>query len=123
MARTSPKRIAIFIDKPDWHARRLAAAFAARDLDSVFVPLRSCRFHIGGGGLVLPGFQARLPEGGFVRCVPGGSFEQVTLRLGVLGAVQRRPGHRALRGQVHDLAPAGPGRAADAGHLGHRIPR
>jgi RimK family alpha-L-glutamate ligase len=84
MARTSPKRIAIFIDKPDWHARRLAVAFAARDLDSVFVPLRSCRFHIGGGGLVLPGFQARLPEGGFVRCVPGGSFEQVTLRLGVL---------------------------------------
>jgi RimK family alpha-L-glutamate ligase len=84
MAQASPKRIAIFIDNPDWHARRLATAFAARGLEAVFVPLRSCRFETGGGGLILPGFETGLPEGGFVRCVPGGSFEQVTLRLGVL---------------------------------------
>lgn len=84
-----PRRIAIFVDKPDWHARRLQAAFAARGRQGVFVSLRDCGFRIGGGtGLALPGFGEALPDAAFVRCIPGGSFEQVTLRLGVLHALR-----------------------------------
>ena len=51
--------------------------------------LRDCGFWIGGGsGLALPGFETALPDAAFVRCIPGGSFEQVTLRLGVLHALR-----------------------------------
>ena len=85
---TRARRIAIFVDRPDWHARRLIAAFAARGAEAVPVPLHACGFEIGrAGGLVLPGFEEGLPDGGFVRCVPGGGFEQVTFRLGVLHAL------------------------------------
>ena len=86
-----PARIAIFVDRPDWHARRLAAAFAARAVESRFVSMAACGFETGSGGLgglKIPGFDADLPDAAFVRCLPGGSFEQVTLRLGLLHALR-----------------------------------
>ncbi len=90
----SRPRIAIFVDRPDWHARRLAGAFAAREIETRFVSLGDCGIETGaietGGhaGLVIPGFAAAAPDAVFVRCLPGGSFEQVTLRLGLLHALR-----------------------------------
>ena len=81
-------RIAILVDNPDWHSRRLAKAFAARGVEARQVSLKDCAFTTeSAAGLTLPGFEERLPDGVFVRCVPGGSFEQVTLRLGILHAL------------------------------------
>jgi len=85
---TAPLRIAILVDRAEWHARRLIAAFAKRGVEAVAVPMQSCGFAIGEPeGIVIPGFEAALPDGIFVRCIPGGSFEQVTLRLGLLHAL------------------------------------
>ena len=87
-ARDRP-RVAILLDRPDWHARRLAAAFAARDVATRFVRMADCGFETGAGpGLAIPGFGPALPDAAFVRCLPGGSFEQVTLRLGLLHALR-----------------------------------
>jgi len=85
------RRIAIFTDDPGWHGARLQEAFAARGCESRFVSLQSCGFDLSGddgGGLVLPGFDA-LPDGAFVRGVPGGALEQVVLYLDILHALSR----------------------------------
>ena len=82
-------RIALFVDEPDWHARRLTRAFADRGAEAVLVSLRECGFRTGSGhGLILPGFDAALPDGAFLRQISAGSFEQVTMRLGVLHALR-----------------------------------
>src|SRR5215475_12874850 len=83
-------RIAIFVDEPDWHTRRLKRAFAGRGADVVAISLAASGFALTGGGegLRLPGFRDGLPDGAFVRIIPGGSFEQVTMRLGVLHALR-----------------------------------
>lgn len=82
-------KIALFVDRPDWHARGLQAGFAARGAEAVFVSLQDCGFRTARpDGPFLPGFGTALPDGAFVRCVPGGSFEQVTMRLGVLHALR-----------------------------------
>ncbi len=78
------KRIAIAIDRIDWHARRLHAAFLALDMAPVFVSLREVAFT--PGGLSFPGLDG-LPEAVFVRAIAAGSFEEVTRRLGVLHAL------------------------------------
>src|SRR5205085_12381341 len=39
-------------------------------------------------GLVLPGYGADLPDAAIVRGIAGGSFEQVTKRLGILHALR-----------------------------------
>lgn len=82
-------RIALFVDEPDWHTRRLVAAFVARDMEVVAGSLRDCAFDLdaGGTGFALPGFAARLPDAVLVRSIAAGSFEQVTLRLSLLHAL------------------------------------
>lgn len=79
-------RVAIFTDEPGWHGARLRQAFAGRAIEAVFVSLRQCRIDLvrGQHGIVIPGFESKLPAGVFVRGVPGGTLEQVTFRLGVL---------------------------------------
>lgn len=79
-------RIAVFTDDPGWHGKRLQRAFAARGYAAEFVSLTECRVDLesGIGGIVLPGFEQRLPDGVFVRGVPGGTLEQVILRLDFL---------------------------------------
>jgi RimK family alpha-L-glutamate ligase len=42
----------------------------------------------GVDGIVIPGFERRLPDGVFVRGVPGGTLEQVVLRLDFLHALR-----------------------------------
>jgi len=83
-------RSIVFIDRPDWHARQLAAAFAKAGVEAVLLSLRHCGFAgtAGGARLRLPSFEYDLPLGAFVRSISAGSFEQVTLRLGVLHALR-----------------------------------
>ena len=82
-------RVAICTDAPGWHGARLRAAFAARGVEARFVSLRDCRFELSSAthGVVMPGFESKLPDGVFVRGVPGGTLEQVTFRLGILHAL------------------------------------
>lgn len=83
------RRIALFIDEPDWHAQRLAAAIAERGGEAVACSLRDCAFRLGdgGAGIDIPGFDGALPDAALVRSIAAGSFEQVTLRLGLLHAL------------------------------------
>ena len=82
--------VAIATDDPGWHGERLQAAFAARGVDTSFVSLRECRIDLEHAhhGIVIPGFEQRLPDGVFVRQVPGGTLEQVVLRLDILHALK-----------------------------------
>ncbi len=81
-------RIALFTDDPGWHGKRLTQAFARRGYEAVYVALADCRVDLEGadllGGIVIPGFEERLPDAAFVRGVSGGSLEQVVLRLDFL---------------------------------------
>lgn len=83
--------VALFTDGADWHAARLERAITRRGVECRRVSLGACGFAVGRTetGLLLPGFGDRLPSGAFVRVVGQGSFEQVTLRLGVLHALER----------------------------------
>jgi RimK family alpha-L-glutamate ligase len=84
-------RIAVFTDAPGWHGKRLRAAFAALGADARLVALDACHFDLDRGvrGLAIPGFARALPDAALVRAVCAGTFEQVTLRLGVLHALAR----------------------------------
>ena len=78
-------RIGLAIDDRDWHARALLEAFAARDVTVLTFRLADAAFDSSSPhGLALPGFADGLPDGVLVRAVSGGSFEEVTRRLGVL---------------------------------------
>jgi tetrahydromethanopterin:alpha-L-glutamate ligase len=80
--------IALFIDRYDWHARQLAAAFTRRGAQVVVLRLASCGFNtLRPAHLVLPGFGPRLPDLAVVRAIGPGTFEAVTLRLGILHAL------------------------------------
>ena len=83
-------RIAIFTDQTDWHTRRLMAACRARGITGVPVSLRRCAFVLGeaGPGVEVPGFAGTLPDAALVRTIAAGTFEQVTLRLGLLHALE-----------------------------------
>lgn len=83
------RAIAIATDTPGWHGRRLARAFAALGLETRVVSLAQCRVDLEANrwGIVMPGFENALPDGVLVREIAAGSFEQVTLRLGLLHAL------------------------------------
>ncbi|MGD9602801.1 MAG: RimK family alpha-L-glutamate ligase [Gammaproteobacteria bacterium] len=79
-------RVVIFTDDPGWHGRALTRAFAARGLAAVYRSLKDCRFDLATGAprIVIDGFDGALPRGVFVRGVPGGTLEEITLRLDFL---------------------------------------
>ena len=80
-------RVVLFADGRDWHVRGLIAGFERRGVETAIVPLERIDFRFGGAGrepIAIPGFDVRLPRAGFVRTISAGSFEQVTLRLGIL---------------------------------------
>ncbi|MBV9628149.1 MAG: RimK family alpha-L-glutamate ligase [Xanthobacteraceae bacterium] len=82
-------RIALVSDRLDWHARELIKALAAAGAHATLLRLEDCRFETGHPhGLHLPGFAEHLPDAVFVRCLSGGSFEAVTVRLGLLHALR-----------------------------------
>jgi len=82
-------RVAILTDDPGWHGRRLARALAALGVEAAFASLSDCRVDLEANrwGIVVPGFEQHLPDGVLVREIAKGSFEQVTLRLGLLHAL------------------------------------
>jgi tetrahydromethanopterin:alpha-L-glutamate ligase len=80
-------RIALMSDGADWHSRSLMRAFSAAGARARMVNLSACAIDTAAGGLDLPGFAGGLPDAVMVRTVAGGSFEAVTLRLGILHAL------------------------------------
>jgi RimK family alpha-L-glutamate ligase len=81
--------IALVTDKRDWHARALQRAFAQRGARAVPVALPAAAIATpGASGLMLPGFGDALPDAVLVRTLSGGTFEAVTLRLGLLHALR-----------------------------------
>jgi tetrahydromethanopterin:alpha-L-glutamate ligase len=83
-------RVAIVTEEPGWHGGELRRALLARGVEPRFLSLRACRLDLAGSGppVVLPGFENALPDGVLVRDVPGGTLEQVVLRLDVLHALR-----------------------------------
>ncbi len=83
-------RVAIMTDETGWHTRQLQAALRERGALGRCVDLADCRVDTTTSwhGLVIPGFGPALPDAALVRGIAGGSFEQVTKRLGVLHALR-----------------------------------
>src|ERR1700749_3959841 len=82
-------RIALVSDRLDWHARELIKTLTAAGARATLVRLEDCQFETDHPhGLHMPGFADRLPDAAFVRCLSGGSFEAVTVRLGILHALR-----------------------------------
>ncbi len=83
-------RVAIMADETGWHTRQLQAALRTRGATGRCVDLADCHFDTTASwhGLVIPGFGRDLPDAALVRGIAGGSFEQVTKRLGVLHALR-----------------------------------
>jgi RimK family alpha-L-glutamate ligase len=86
----APLRVAILTDEVGWHTARLQQALRARGCVGRCVDLAACRFDTTWAwhGLVIPGFGRELPDAAFVRGIAGGTFEQVTARLGILHALR-----------------------------------
>jgi RimK family alpha-L-glutamate ligase len=82
--------VAIMTDETGWHTRQLQAALRARGCLGRCVDLADCRIDTTASwhGLVTPGFGHALPDAVLVRGIAGGTFEQVTKRLGVLHALR-----------------------------------
>lgn len=82
-------RVAIATDETGWHTRQLQQALRARGAEGRCVDLAHCSIDTSATwhGLVIPGFGRHLPDAVLVRGIAGGSFEQVTKRLGVLHAL------------------------------------
>jgi RimK family alpha-L-glutamate ligase len=81
--------IVLFGDGRDWHGKSLRRAFERRGIRPLIVPLAQCGFATETAtGLAIPGLGDHCPKGAFVRFIPGGSFEQVTLYLGLLHALR-----------------------------------
>jgi len=83
-------RIAVITDDPGWHGKRLREAFASRGFDAHFLSLATCQLNLHDDELpvLLPGLEDGLPDGVFVRGVPGGTLEQVVLYLDILHALK-----------------------------------
>jgi tetrahydromethanopterin:alpha-L-glutamate ligase len=81
--------VGLVIDSIDWHARQLTAALSSRGVETVPVQLSSCGIATASAsGLHIDGFGKTLPDAVVVRTMSGGTFEAVTVRLGVLHALR-----------------------------------
>lgn len=84
-------RIVLFADSGDWHRRALIGALKRQGAEVVATSLQACAFDTRvTGGILIPGFEGRLPDGALVRTMAAGSFEQITLRLGLLHALREQ---------------------------------
>ena len=88
LPRNRPLKIALMHDRMDWHSRELVKAFAALGVEAVPSRLSYCGFDTRRrSGLLIDGFED-LPDAVMVRLITAGSFEAVTVRLGVLHALE-----------------------------------
>jgi tetrahydromethanopterin:alpha-L-glutamate ligase len=88
IARKSP-RVAIFTDKIDWHVENLASALRTLGARPVAVRLSACKIDTTRRhGLAIPGFGDALPDLSMVRAIGDGALEAITMRLGVLHALE-----------------------------------
>ena len=82
-------RVGIVVDRNDWHSRELAKALRALGVSPVAMRLEASAFATRSPtGLSLEGFGEELPDAVLVRTIAGGSFESVTMRLGILHALR-----------------------------------
>lgn len=83
-------RVAILTDETGWHTRQLQTALRSRGAVGRCVDLADCRIDTTAAwhGLAIPGYGRELPDAALVRGIAGGTFEQVTKRLGVLHALR-----------------------------------
>lgn len=79
-------RIVIFTDEPGWHGAQLKTWFAAQGAEAEYVSLMDCHVDLNASasGFVIGTLGRALPDGVFVRGIPGGSLEAITLRLDIL---------------------------------------
>jgi tetrahydromethanopterin:alpha-L-glutamate ligase len=81
--------VIIFTDELEsrggWHGAQLAAAFAARGVEAVFVSLQDCVIDLSAEkpSIKITHFNA-LPKAVFVRGIAGGTLQQITQRLNIL---------------------------------------
>ena len=81
--------ILLFSETLDWHAKQLAGAVRKRGIRLKRLAFREVHLDTTKPtGFAIPGFEDALPAGVFVRGIPAGSFEQVTMRLGLLHALR-----------------------------------
>ncbi|HYA80026.1 MAG TPA: RimK family alpha-L-glutamate ligase [Methylocystis sp.] len=81
-------RVAVFTDKIDWHVEKLCHALMQLGAKPIPARLADCKIDtIRENGLALPGFHA-LPDLVLVRAIGDGSLEAITMRLGVLHALE-----------------------------------
>ncbi len=87
--RTRPQ-ILIFADQADWHVRELTEGFSAAGARAAVVSLRRCALAVGQNRarFLLPEPTVRPPDLVFVKTIAAGSFEEVTLRLGILHGLE-----------------------------------
>jgi tetrahydromethanopterin:alpha-L-glutamate ligase len=71
-----------------WHGRALRAAFARLGVRALPMPFGRAGFATRQSSGVRLGRRRKLPAAVLVRAIPAGSFEQVTLRLAVLHALE-----------------------------------
>jgi len=82
-------RVGLIVDRVDWHARELIAALRLRGIETIPVRLTRCGFATQNPtGLSIDGFGGALPDAVLVRTMSGGTFEAVTVRLGLLHALR-----------------------------------
>jgi len=85
----APQRVALFTDKIDWHVEAFARALRRLGAAPVPVRLSACKIDTTRPqALAIPGFRAGLPDLAIVRAIGDGSLEEITMRLGVLHALQ-----------------------------------
>jgi RimK family alpha-L-glutamate ligase len=81
--------VALVSDGIDWHARALTKALAAQGVRTIPTSLQACGIATqGASGLNIAGLGDRLPDAVLVRSMSGGTFQAVTLRLGILHALR-----------------------------------
>ena len=82
-------RIAVAVDKVDWHAREIARAMSSLGARAIPFRLSAARFDTDAAfGLNIRGFGNDLPDAVIVRAISGGTFQAVTMRLGILHALR-----------------------------------
>lgn len=87
--KNTSKSVLIFTDEPEkqggWHGEQLKQAFAARNVEAIFVSLQGCAIDLS---LEKPRIQIPnrndLPAAVFVRGIAGGTLQQITTRLNIL---------------------------------------